>query len=390
LPAGGVTAVTIGAVLAIILVGRFATGPAYHAIASTRLRELNTAFALFIVIAIAVLMTLVGLSPALGAFVAGVVLANSEFRHELESDIEPFKGLLLGLFFLTVGAGIDFAVFLGAPAYFVSLTIAVIAIKGAILYGLASLFGLRGTHRWLVTLSLAQAGEFGFVLVSFGVAQGVLGGLLGQQLLLIVALSMLVTPLLFILHDTLTRRLDAGGAQDEDTVEAGGPIIVVGIGRFGQVVNRMVETAGFKTVVLDNNLATVQLMRTFGFKGYYGDPTRPDLLHAAGIDGARVLVVALDDAAASVKLVAYARRVRPDIQIIARARDRAHVYELVQAGADEVVREMFDSSLRAGRYVIEQLGVSEFDAFEIEERFFRHDRHALKELAALWDPKVPI
>ncbi len=349
-----------------------------------------TALALLMVVSIAVLMQMVGLSPALGTFLAGVVLANSEFRHELESDLEPFKGLLLGLFFITVGAGINFDLLFGDTARILSLAFAVMAIKGVILFGLALLFKLQKKDRWLFTLGLAQAGEFGFVLISFSLTQGVLTDALAGQLLLIIALSMLITPLLFIAYELLTRRMGDADPEEPDEVDEKGTVIIAGIGRFGQIVNRLVESAGFDTVVVDNNLATVQMMRKFGFRGFFGDPTRPDLLNAAGLEDAKVLVVAIDDKANAVKLVRYARKTRPDLHIIARARDRVHVHELYDAGANDIVREMFDSSLRAGRYALENLGLTEFEAAELEQRFYHHDRKALRELAALWEPGVAV
>ncbi|KPP92163.1 MAG: monovalent cation:H+ antiporter-2, CPA2 family [Rhodobacteraceae bacterium HLUCCA08] len=390
LPGWGVTLVTIGAVALVILVGVFLTRPVFRYIHQARLREMYTALALLIVVGTAVLMNAVGLSPALGTFLAGVVLANTEFRHELESDLEPFRGLLLGLFFITVGAGIDFELFFSEPLRLLGLTLALVLGKGVILFVLALLFRLRGRDRWLFTLGLAQAGEFGFVLISFSTQTGVVGGALGGELLIVVALSMLMTPLLFILYEVAGRRQRDGHQPEADTVDEQGKVIVAGIGRFGQVVNRLVQSAGFSTVVLDNNLSTVQLMRSFGFKGFFGDPSRPDILHAAGLEDARVLVVALDDKAAALKLVRYARAQRPDLHIVARARDRLHVYELYEAGADKIVRELFDSSLRAGRYVLENLGLSEYEANDAEVTFYQHDRKILRELAELWDPDIPI
>ena len=391
LPGWGVTLVTIGAVAAVILVGIFLTRPLFRYIHHARLREMYTALALLIVVSIATLMGLVGLSAALGTFLAGVVLANSEFRHELESDLEPFKGLLLGLFFITVGAGINFDVLMDKPVRIIGLTVALMLTKGAVLYFLAVLFKIHGRTRWLFTLSLAQAGEFGFVLVAFSIQQNVLGASLSAELLLVIALSMLITPLLFILYEVLSRRMAEDTADHPvDEIDEQGKVIIAGIGRFGQVVNRLVQSSGFSTVVLDNDLKTVQLMRTFGFKGFFGDPTRPDILHAAGLDDAAVLVVALDDKEAAVKLVKYARSHRPDLHIVARARDRVHVYELFEAGANDIVRELFDSSLRAGRYVLENLGLSEFEASEAEMAFHHADRHNLRELAEVWDPNVPI
>lgn len=390
LPGWGVTLVTLGAVAAIVLVGVFLTRPIFRYIHQARLREMYTALALLMVASIAVLMTMVGLSPALGTFLAGVVLANSEFRHELESDLAPFKGLLLGLFFITVGAGIDFELLANQPVFIVSATAAVILIKGLVLFGLSFLFKMKGKDRWLFTLSLAQAGEFGFVLVSFSLQQGVFGTSLSSTLLLIIALSMLVTPLLFILYDQLSRRLKTPDGPDADEVDAQGTIIIAGIGRFGQIVNRLVRSAGFETVVIDHDLKTVQMIRKFGYRGFFGDPTRPDLLSAAGLDDASILVAAIDDPASCVKLVTYARKARPDLHIIARARDRVHVYQLYQAGANDIVRELYDSSLRAGRYALENLGLTEFEASEAQQTFFHHDRAAVRALAELWDPAIPL
>jgi len=391
LPAWGVTLVTLGAVALVVLLGIYSTRPIFRYLHIANLRELNTAFALLIVIGIAFLMTMVGLSPALGAFLAGVLLANTEFKHELESDIEPFKGLLLGLFFITVGAGIQFASLLAEPIKILSLTLMVMGIKGAVLYLLARAFKLRARDRWLFTLGLAQAGEFGFVLISFALQQSALPDQWAETLLLVIALSMLLTPLAFIVYERLSRRLEDGQPQpDADEIDEQQAILIAGIGRFGQVVNRMVQLAGFQTTVLDHDLNTIQLMRRFGFKGFFGDPTRPELLHAAGLDTARVLVVALDDPAAATRLVAYARRVRPDLHIVVRARDRVHVYELYRAGADDIVRELFDSSLRAGRYVLENMGLSDYEASAMERTFYKIDRSALRDLAELWIPGVPV
>ncbi|SFD44932.1 monovalent cation:proton antiporter-2 (CPA2) family protein [Roseivivax sediminis] len=390
LPGWGVALVTLGAIAAIILAGIFLIRPLFRFIHSAHLREMYTAFALLIVLGIAFLMLLVGLSPALGTFLAGVVLANSEFRHELESDIEPFKGLLLGLFFLTVGAGIDFGVFFAAPLTLLGLALGVMVLKGAILFILGRAFGLRGRSSWLFTLGLAQAGEFGFVLVSFSLQQSVFGTAFGAQLLLVIALTMLFTPLFFIAYEALSRRLrEDGETHDPDSIDEEAPVIIAGIGRFGQIVNRMVTNSGFSTVVLDHDMETIQVMRRFGFMGYFGDPTRPDLLHAAGIEKAKVLVAALDDPEATNRLVSYARRLRgEDLHIIARARDRSHVYALYQAGADDIVRELFDSSMRAGRYVLENVGLTEFEAAEAQKTFYHHDRRIVRELASLWKPGV--
>ncbi len=391
LPGWGVTLVTLAAIAAIILGGHYLTRPLFRVIHATRLREMFTAVALFIVVGIAILMIMVGVSPALGTFLAGVVLANSEFRHELESSVEPFKGLLLGLFFMTVGAGIDFQLLFANPVNIFGLAIGLMVVKGVILFGLALLFKLQRRNKWLFTLGLAQAGEFGFVLISFALQTRVLTDDLGQTMLLVIALSMLFTPLSFIIYDQVSRRLtDPEEQREADEIDEQQPIIIAGVGRFGQVVNRMLQMSGLRSTVLDHDLPTIQLMRKFGFKSFLGDPTRPELLHAAGLAEARVLVAALDDKDDNLKLVRYARRERPDLHIVARARDRVHVYELYRAGANDIVREMFDSSLRAGRYVLENMGYTDFEANELETAFYKHDRQALRDLAALWKPNVPL
>ena len=390
LPGWAVTLVTLGAVAVVVLAGTYLTRPVPRYIHQPRLRELYTALGLLMVVSIAVLMELVGLSPALGTFLAGVVLANSEFRHELESDLEPFKGLLLGLFFITVGAGIDFGVLLGNPVRIVALTMGVIVIKGGVLYLLARMARMHTRDRWLFTLALAQAGEFGFVLSSFSLQQGVLAQAEAEVIRLVIALSMLVTPLLFILYEQLSARTAKAPDPDPDEIDREAPIIIAGIGRFGQVVSRLVQGAGFDTVVLDHDMEMVDTMRRFGFSGFFGDPTRPDILHAAGLETAKVLVVALDDRDSALKLVRHARAMRPDLHIVARAYDREHVYQLYQAGANDIVRELFDSSLRAGRYVLENIGLSRFEASELEMTYYQQDRAGVRELAQLWKPGVPV
>ncbi|MBD3663680.1 cation:proton antiporter [Sulfitobacter aestuariivivens] len=389
LPAWGITLVTIGAIAAIIIVGVFFTRPVFRFIHSANLREMYTALALLIVVGISFLMTVVGLSPALGAFLAGVVLASSEFRHELETDLEPFKGLLLGLFFITVGAGINFELLFENWAAIIAMAFLVISVKWVILYGLALAFRIKGRDRWLFSLGLAQAGEFGFVLVSFSVATSVMPTDIAETLLLVIALSMLITPLLFILYEVMSRRLEEAGTLPHDEIDEEGPVIIAGVGRFGQIVNRLVQASGFQTVVLDHNPETIAVMRRFGYKAFLGDPSRPDILRKAGLSEARVLVVALDDKEAALRLIQYARKQRPNIHIVSRAFDRTSVYQQYQAGADSIVRELFDSSLRAGRYALENLGLTEFEASEAEQTFYAHDRAALKELAALWKPDVP-
>lgn len=386
----GAALVTLGAVGAVILTGIYLSRPVFRFIHSAHLREMYTALALVIVVGIAFLMSLVGLSPALGTFLAGVVLANSEFRHELESDLEPFKGLLLGLFFITVGAGINFEVFFNAPTQILGMALTVLVIKGAVLFVLALAFRMKGRSKWLFTLGLAQSGEFGFVLVSFSQQQNVLPGDISESLLLVISITMLFTPLLFILYEWISKRsVEDHAAPVFDEIDHSGPVIIAGVGRFGQIVNRLVRSAGYETVVLDHDIEAITLMRQFGYKGFFGDPTRHELLHAAGLMKASVLVIALDSSEAALKLARYARKERPDLHIIARARDESQVFRLYDAGANDIVQETYDSSLRAGRYVLENIGLSEFEAARAERIFYDNDRSGILELAKVWKSDVP-
>ena len=262
--------------------------------------------------------------------------------------------------------------------------------KAAVLFALSLVFRIKGRSRWLFTLSLAQAGEFGFVLVTYALNSNVIPVLLAERLLLIVALSMLVTPLLFLAYEAMAKRMSdvIPGMEGADEIDEQGPVIIAGVGRFGQIVNRLVRNSGIKTIVLDDNLKTIQLMRRFGFKGFFGDPARPELLKAAGIEKARVLVVALDNPEKSTQLVERIRREYKDLHIVARAFDRNHVFELHNAGANDIVRETFDSSLRAGRYVLENAGLTEFEAAEAESTFYQHDRKAMRALTKVWRKSV--
>lgn len=391
LPNWAVTALTLAIVAGIVLAGHFLSRPVFRFVHASRLPEMSTFISLLIVLGIAFLMMLVGLSPALGTFVAGVVLANSEFRHQIEADIKPFKGLLLGLFFMTVGIGIDTRALLGQPVTILGLTLALIAGKAAILFLLTLLFRLRHHDRWLFTLGLAQAGEFGFVLVSFARQQGILSTTHGQTALLVISLSMLLTPALFITYERLARRQrPRAPSAIPDRIDEKGRVLIAGIGRFGQVVNRLVRMSGLSTTVLDSDMAMIDTMRRFGVKGFFGDPSNPALLHAAGLMEASVLVVAVDDRENANRIVRHARSERPDLHIVARARDRVHVYELYQAGADDIVRETFDSSIRAGRYVLENMGFTEYEAAKLSQTYYKVDRAAMRDLASLWVPGQPV
>jgi CPA2 family monovalent cation:H+ antiporter-2 len=390
LPGWAAALVTLAAIATVVAGGAFLTRPVFRFIAAARLREIFVATALLFVVGIALLMMLVGLSPALGTFLAGVVLANSEYRHELESDIDPFRGLLLGLFFITVGASIDFGLLTREFLSVLGLTLGMMAAKAVVLLFLARVFRLRGAQGWLMALGLAQAGEFGFVLIAFSLATGVLPEALAPRLTLMVTLSMMLTPALFILWDRVIRpRLERIPDRAADTIDEPARILIAGHGRFGGIVNRVLLAAGHETTVLDHSAEQLEALRAFGVRAYYGDATRPDLLHAAGIDKAHMLVVAIDDPDRATALVEYVHHNHPHVYIVARARDRRHVYQLWAAGCRDIIRETFDSSVRAARSACEALGMHPFEAERFARAFVAEDRAAMAELAGLWKADVP-
>jgi len=382
--------VTVGAIAAVILGGNYLTRPVFRFVASAKLRELFTATALLMVIGIALLMTLVGLSPALGTFLAGVVLANSEYKHELESDIDPFRGLLLGLFFITVGAGIDFNLLSENFGTVISMTLGLIALKATVIFLLGTAFKIRGAQRWLFALGMAQAGEFGFVLLAFTASNGILPELVTDLLLLVVALSMLITPLLFIVFDQIAGFYAKGQEQEADEISEDNGIIIAGRGRIGGIVDRMLRTAGHEATVIDYSSKQLDIMRTYGVShAYFGDATRPDLLHAAGIDKAKLLIVTIDDKHQITELVSYAARNYPDLHIIARAVDRHHTYELWAHGCRDIIRETYDSSLRIGRSAFEALGTPRAAADRMKDAFHEMDQQSMVEVADVYDVDIP-
>ena len=386
----GAALARVGAIALVMIVGIYFTRPLFRYIASSNLRELFTAAGLMVVIGIALLMTLVGLSPALGTFLAGVILANSEYRHELESDINPFKGLLLGLFFITVGAGIDFELareIFGTVLFWAAVTIAA---KFAILFAVGWFYGLRRQSLWLFALSLPQAGEFAFVLISFAVANAVFDQALADMLLLIVALTMLVTPLLFIFYDKVVAHLYCGAEEPKaDAIEETNDIILAGRGRVGGIVDRILDAAGYKATVIDYDSRHLDILKKFGVKSYFGDATRPDLLESAGIEHAKLLVVALDEKEQIDKIVGYVAKHYPKVHITARAIDRDHVYKLWSLGCRDIIRETYDSSIRMGRSALEAMGHDRQAAQAMVSAFEEMDRSSMREVADLYDTNIP-
>ena len=362
LPPWGYGLVIISSVAFVTVGGHYLSRPLFKFVASSHLREIFTATALMLIIGIAALMGLVGLSPALGAFLAGVVLANSEFRHELEANIEPFKGLLLGLFFITVGAGINFGVLSDNAVLIAALTITVMLVKAMVLYVIAVVFKLRESNKWLFTLSLAQAGEFGFVLLSFASQNYVLPSNIISVLSLVVAISMFLTPGLFILFDKaiMPRYQDSKTQREQDTIDEQGSVVIAGIGRFGQIINRLLVANDVKTVVLDIRSEQIDLIRRVGTKAYFGDASKPDILHTAGAHDASLLVIAIDDKDTAAEMVKYAKQAYPNVKVLARAFDRGHGYRLRQLGADYVVSETYHSALEMGAEALRSLNIHPF------------------------------
>ncbi|MFM2587988.1 monovalent cation:proton antiporter-2 (CPA2) family protein [Vibrio sp. TBV020] len=367
LPGWAYGLVIIASIIGLVVGGHYLSRPLFRFVASSGLREIFTATALMLVVGIAALMSLVGLSPALGTFLAGVVLANSEFRHELESNIDPFKGLLLGLFFITVGAGINFGILFDDFALIIGLTLGVMLLKAGVLYLLALIFRIKNSNRWLFTLSLAQAGEFGFVLLSFTVQNHVIPQGIAQTLSLVVALSMFLTPGLFILFDKviLPKFEQQSNEREADTIEEKGTVIIAGIGRFGQIANRLLVANGVHTVVLDQQAAQVDVVRKINTKAYFGDASRPDLLHTAGIEEASMIVIAIDNRDTCVELTKYVKHTYPHVKVLARAFDRGHGYLLRQAGADIVELETYHSALELGSHAMRLLG---YHPFQVEQQ----------------------
>jgi glutathione-regulated potassium-efflux system ancillary protein KefC len=362
----------IGAIAGVIVIGRYITRPLLRVVAGLRIRELFTAFTLLLVIGIAELMSLAGLSMALGAFLAGVLLANSEFKHALEGDIEPFKGLLLGLFFISVGMTIDFGLLASKPGMVAMLLGGFLLVKSATLWVVATLLGVNIRERWLFTFLLAQGGEFAFVVFGSARTANVLSREWDALLTMTVALSMAATPLLLIAHDRWICR-GKDNRREADRIDTEAPVIIAGFGRFGQIVGRLLLANDIRAVVLDHDADQVESVRKFGYKVFYGDATRLDLLEAAGAGRARLLVNAIDSVEESIALVDRVREHFPQLPILSRARNVTHYYELRLRGVEVVERETFEAALRVGRSALEALGVDRFRAKEMADSFRRHN-----------------
>lgn len=379
-------------VTALVIAGIWLLNPLFRILAKTKIRELMTAAALFVVLGSALLMEEGGLSTAMGAFVAGVLLSESSFRHQLEADIEPFRGLLLGLFFLGVGMALDLNIVFNNWLVILSIVLAMMFVKSLAIFIIAKL--AKSTHSTAMdrAVVMAQGGEFAFVLYAAAATQGVITSEIQANFTAIVVLSMIFAPLTIILHNkfVVPRLADKGEQQSEDHIDEQHPIILVGIGRYGQIVNHILTMSGYHPTVIDLNAKQVESARHFGIKSYYGNATRPELLHNAGIETAELLIVAVDDKQQALHIVELARSMNPNIKILARAYDRRHVFELYKSGADIQVRETFDSAVRSSRKALEILGIEHEVADEICKYYFDRDRHRVKLMAEVYDPKLEI
>tara|TARA_B110000211_G_scaffold45783_2_gene48787 strand:- start:166 stop:2031 length:1866 start_codon:yes stop_codon:yes gene_type:complete len=373
-------------IAAIILAGKYISAPLFRYIAETRLRELFTLFALFLVIVISVIMKNIGLSPALGTFLAGVVLAENEFRHELEADIEPFKGLLLGLFFITVGASIDFPLLMTEFSLVVLLVCGLIIIKAVVLYLLAIAFNIKSKQKFLFTLALAQGGEFAFVLLSVTTSLNILTPDQTKITTLVVAISMLMAPLLLMFYDKVINRETTSQPNFDslNEIEATKNVIIAGYGRFGQIIGRLLTAQGYHLSILDHSSGQIELLRRFGNKVFYGDAARKDLLDASGANDAQLLVIAIDDADKILEIASLAQKHYPHLKIAARAIDRRHAYQLMKLGINTFKRETFDSALNLGVDALTLLGNDEEISIRAGKLFAVHDNDSLLELAELW------
>lgn len=369
----------IAVIALIVVIGRVVLRPLLRGVArmaSTGSRELFTALALLLVIANALLMQSIGLSMAMGTFLAGVLLADSEYRHALEAVIEPFKGLLLGLFFIAVGMSIDFSVLLAHPYRVGGLVGGFLLLKLGVLWGLSALFGVARTQRLLFALLLSQGGEFAFVVFGAALSLQVIAPSLASLMMLLVALSMVSTPLLLWMWDAfLIPRMAAPSTHSkEETIEAqDNPVIIAGFGRVGQVIGRMLHLEGVGVTVLEHDPEQIEVLRQFGFKVFYGDATRMELLAAAGAEKARLLVIAVDDIETSLEMVDRVKQAFPHLRIHARARNVTHAYQLFDRNVASVERETFEAALRMGRHVLEGLGVSPYEARAAAMQFRRHN-----------------
>jgi monovalent cation:proton antiporter-2 (CPA2) family protein len=374
----------VGVVTAIVAGGRFLIRPVFRYLARVRLHEIFTAAALLLVVGIALAMQKVGLSPALGTFLAGVVLAESEYRHELESDIEPFKGLLLGLFFISVGASIDLPLVKSQPLVIMALVLSLLIVKFLLLLGIGKITRLEKSQNFTFAFALAQGGEFAFVLIAFAAQNQVIDQRIGNLLVATVALSMVMSPFLFTINERLVQPLFSSQLPDreaDEIDEKDNPVILAGFGRFGHIVGRILNLQGIRTTVLDLDPDQVELVRKLGAKVFYGDASRLELLQAAGADKAKLMIVAIDDEEKSLVIVDTVQKHFPNMQILARATGRDHAYRLLSHGVEHIFRETLGSSLDLSVAALRMLGFRAYEAQRAAKAFRDYDEQTVRELA---------
>ncbi|WP_163323874.1 monovalent cation:proton antiporter-2 (CPA2) family protein [Draconibacterium mangrovi] len=379
--------IIIGAISVLVIIGRFAARHIFRLVAETGLHEVFVALALLMVIGTALGMDAIGLSPALGTFIAGVVLADSEYRHELETTIDPFKGLLLGLFFISVGAGINFNLLIEDPWVIILFVLLLIFIKFVVLLILGRIFRLKKGFEFLFAFLLAQASEFAFVLISFSKQNKLFDEQTSGMLLLVVTLSMAISPLLLIFNDKAVspilarwqNKLEYDDIEDEET-----PVILAGFGRFGLTVGRILLANGIKVTILDNNPSNVETLRKYGFKLYFGDITRPTMLEKAGIENARLLILSMAEHENALKVAEIVRKKYTHVKILARAKDIFHVFEYLNLNINKVQRENFHSAAELGNDALIELGFSKYEAYRATRTFKHHEDQVTEELYQHW------
>jgi glutathione-regulated potassium-efflux system ancillary protein KefC len=390
LPKGGniSTLIIIGIIAGIFIIGRYALRHIFRFVAATHLPELFTALSLLLVCGLAAIMNYIGISMALGAFLGGVILADSEYRHALESDIQPFKGLLLGLFFISVGMSVDFGLLLSQPVFILSMTIVLVLIKSIVLYLIAMITGIPDRQRGLFSFLFSQSGEFGFVLFGFAVTANVIGQDLADQLILIIAMSMVITPLLMLFNDRVIepRYTVAPDRPMDEIIDEENQVILVGFGRFGQVIGRMLHANKITPTVIDHDPDHIERVRRFGYKTYYGDVLRHDILHSIGAEKAKLIILTGEGMESNNKAIDMIQKEFPNLTIIARARDRTHAMYLIDKKVEGVTREAFYSAIEMGKTALETLGFSQRKIEKLVKLYVKHDVETLhKQVGSLQD-----
>lgn len=378
------TLIVAGTIIAIYFIGKYVIVPLLHVIAKTRLQELFTASALLLVLSVSYLMQLVGLSPALGAFMAGVVLANSEFRHELEGDIAPFKGLLLGLFFIGVGASINFQLILDDPAFILIFGFILTMIKFFVFLGIGKIYKKKIDQNFLFAIGLSQAGEFGFVIMSFSMQLNIIPNMLANEIMAIIAISMISTPFLLLINERLVDPLLRNKEKPHDNydeINENNDVIIAGFGNFGSTIGRLLKTNGISATVLDMNSDRVESLRKMGFKVYYGDATRLELLKAAGCENAKLFIAAIDNPTVNLIVIELLKKHFPNLKILARARNRNDAFEQIDMGLDTVYRENLYSAVHLGVDALVYMGQRRYSATRQGQRFIKYDEDAMFRLA---------